>query len=296
MSNIVTEDRMELEKLALKVFSDPDLLEVERLGGMTNHTYAVTLRSGKYIFRLPGKGTEVLINREHERISTELAANLGIDAPLIYIDAKSGVKICTYIQGAVTMSADTLKESRNVRDAAKLFHILHTCGTDTRVPFEVFEMAAGYEKIIADNNVAFYEDYPQIRQEVMTIKKEVDRLSIPKAPCHNDPLCENWIRNDERMYLIDWEYAGMNDPMWDLADLSIESGYDKELDCELLDAYLSRTPTDEELLRFEANKIYLDFLWSLWGKTRAPYDGEVMEQYALDRYIRLKQNLKVLVH
>ena len=295
MSDIINEDRIQLEKLASPNLFRPHLLEVERLA-VYHRTYAVTIKSGKYIFRLPGEGTEVLINREHEKISTELASSLGIDAPLIYIDAKSGIKISTYIKDAVTMSSETLKEPQNVKDAARLFYSLHTCGTDTGIPFEVFEMAGGYEKIIRDNNVSFYEDYPDIRREIMAIKEEVDLLSIPKAPCHNDPLCENWVRNDERMYLVDWEYAGMNDPMWDLADLSIESSYDKDLDDMLLYSYFNRTPTSDEILRFHANKIYLDFLWSLWGKTRAPYDGEPMEEYALARYVRLKSNLKAFTY
>ncbi len=59
----------------------------------------------------------------------------------------------------------------------------------------------------------------------MAIKDRMNKLAITKTPCHNDPLCENWLRDPKRIYLVDWEYAGMNDPLWDLADISIEAGY-----------------------------------------------------------------------
>jgi len=84
----------------------------------------------------------------------------------------------------------------------------------------------------------------------------------------------------------------MNDGMWDLADVSIEADYSKENDELLLRSYFGKEPDELERKRFIANKLYLDYLWSLWGKTRVPYDGDFMEQYALDRYLRLKKNLE----
>ena len=294
MLEVLDEDYSQLKQLALQLFSEKEIESAERLGGLTNHTYAVTLSTGKYVFRLPGEGTEELINRHDEKVSTELAFHVGVDAPLIYIDAETGVKVTGYIDSAVTMSPESMKEHHNVLDAAKLFRILHTCERDTGVPFEVFEMAHGYEQFISSNGGSFYEDYSEVRAAVMAIKEKVDRYGTQKVPCHNDPLCENWVRDSDRMYLIDWEYAGMNDPMWDLADLSIEADYDASLDSALLTAYFDRAPSENERLRFEANKIFLDFLWSLWGKTRAPFDGEVMEEYAYARYSRLKQNLEAI--
>ncbi len=84
----------------------------------------------------------------------------------------------------------------------------------------------------------------------------------------------------------------MNDGMWDLADVSIEANYNDEQDEILLKEYLGKEPSLTERQRFIANKLYLDYLWTLWGKTRVPYDGDEMEEYALNRYIRLKSNLK----
>ena len=134
-----------------------------------------------------------------------------------------------------------------------------------------------------------YEDYTEIKEKVINIKNEIDSTyEIKKVPCHNDPLCENWILGDGKMFLIDWEYAGMNDGMWDIADVSIEANFSKKEDIELLTHYLGFHPTTKEIKHFIANKIYVDYLWTLWAKTRVPYDGESMEIWATERYNRLK--------
>ena len=294
MREILKKDLESIRELTSRIFSMEETGDVNRLGGMTNHTYAVEIKDKKFLFRLPGEGTEQLINRHDEKVSSELASKIGVDTKLIYFNAETGVKIASYIEGAVTMSPQSMREPENLKEAAELFRILHTCGQDTKVPFEVFEMAEGYEKIILEHGVALYPDYADIRKAVMNIKKEIDLYPCRKVPCHNDPLCENWVRGTERMYLVDWEYAGMNDPMWDLADLSIEAEYGDIEDELLLETYFNGREDKEDKLRFYANKIYLDFLWSLWGKTRVPYDGDVMEQYAAARYQRLKRNLTVL--
>ena len=138
-----------------------------------------------------------------------------------------------------------------------------------------------------------FDDYQEFKAEVMKIKTEIDSsIDIKKVPCHNDPLCENWVEGNGRMYLIDWEYAGMNDGMWDLADVSIEAGYDENCDRMLLRSYTGAEPTRSEIKHFLANKIYVDYLWTLWAKARVPYDGQPMEDWAVERYHRMKNFIK----
>lgn len=79
--------------------------------------------------------------------------------------------------------------------------------------------------------------------------------------------------------------------MWDVADVSLESGYDRAQDELLLTEYLLRQPNETDWKRFKANKVYVDYLWTLWGKARVPYEGEKMEQHALERYLRMKENM-----
>lgn len=290
---IIKRDLEEVNRLCEQVLGE-SYIDIMRMGGLTNHTYKVVTKHEKeYVVRIPGDGTEELIVRKNEKVSTALACRLNIDAKCLYF-GEDGAKVTEYINGAVTMSSDTLKEERHINQIADIFKILHQCGEDTKVPFEVFDMAANYEKIINDNQVSMYDDYINVKEKVLEIKNEIDNgCMIKKVPCHNDALSENWVENDEgRMYLIDWEYAGMNDAFWDLADVSIEAGYEHKQDELLLKKYLQREPESLDWKHFFANKLYVDYLWTLWAKTRVPYDGQSMEDWAKERYERLKCNIQ----
>lgn len=288
---IVEKDVLQIRNLIDQVIGNQEILKIERMGGLTNHTYHVRLESGEYVVRIPGEGTEELINRRDEKTSTLLAYQLDIDARLIYF-GNDGSKVTEYIHGAETMCAETMRDPVHIRQAAAIFKKLHTCGEDTGVPFEVFDMADGYESIIKKYKVPMFTDYQETKKRVMAIKQEVDLFcDTTRVPCHNDSLCENWIFGNDRMYLIDWEYAGMNDGMWDLADISIEASYNYEQDELLLKNYLECKPDAKTWKHLFANKIYVDYLWTLWAKTRVPFDGQPMEDWALERYTRLKRNI-----
>ncbi len=286
-------DVPKLHELMTLVFDEGDWKDIQRLGGMTNHSYKITRCDGKeYLVRLPGDGTEDMINRLDERKSTELGCKLGIDSPLIYF-GDDGRKVMRFISDPQEMNEEVLKKKNILEQVAGIFHKLHTCGVDTGVKFEVFEMAELYEKIIHDAGVAFYDDYKYVKQVVIDIKGEIDSAKVSaKVPCHNDSLIGNWVLDGSgRLYLIDWEYSGMNDAMWDLSCFSIETSCSSEKDDELLNYYFGRSASTDEKKRFIATKLYVDFLWTLWGLTRVQYEGEFMQEYADGRYKRLKENV-----
>lgn len=290
---IVEKDLPLISELLERVLHVKECQKIERMGGLTNHTYYVLLKDKReYVVRIPGEGTDELINRKDEKISTGLACELEIDAKCLYF-GDDGSKVTEYIPDAMTMSAELMKKPEHIRQVAEIFKKLHTCGKNTGVMFEVFDMASGYEKIIAEYSVPMYEDYMIVKKQVMEIKQEIDEIcDTGSVPCHNDSLCENWVYGNGRMYLIDWEYAGMNDPMWDLADVSIETAYDRNLDEFLLTEYLQKKPSENVWKHFYASKIYVDYLWTLWAKTRVPFDGQPMEDWATERYTRLKNNIE----
>ena len=291
---IVEEDIPQIRELLKKVFPNDYYIRLERLGGMTNHSYKVTRPDGQeYLVRIPGEGTEEMINRADERKSTELACRLDIDSELLYF-GDDGTKIMRFIRNPQPISEEIMRRPENLKQAARIFRRLHSCGEDTGVRFEVFEMADLYERLIREGGVAFYDDYGEVRQEVMRIKAEADAGGeAPRVPCHNDSLIGNWvIEEGGRLYLIDWEYSGMNEAMWDLSCLSIEADYTPENDAGLLEAYYGRQPEPAEKRRFAAAKVYVDYLWTLWGLTRIPYDGQFMQDYADMRYARLKRNIE----
>ena len=292
---IEQEDIPRLHELMSNVFCDDKWKNIQRLGGMTNRSYKITREDGQeYLVRIPGEGTEKMINRIDERKSTELACKLNIDAPLIYFD-DDGCKIMRYIYNPQLMNEEVMRKENYLLQAAEIFRRLHTCGIDTGVQFEVFDMANLYESIINEERVILYEDYNNVKNTVINIKDEIDKKwEVQKVPCHNDSLVDNWVLDGNgRLYLVDWEYSGMNEAMWDLSCLSIEASYTIKNDEELLNAYYRRKSTIDEKRRFVAAKLYVDFLWTLWGLTRIPYDGKFMQDYADMRYMRLKKNIEI---
>lgn len=292
---IEAEDIPKVKAVLSKVFADETYTDILRLGGMTNHSYKVTRKDGqKYVVRIPGEGTEELINRLDERKSTELACKLGIDSELLYF-GDDGTKVMRFICEPQPISEEIMRRGENIKQAAAIFRKLHTCGVDTGVHFEVFEMADLYERLIKKENAAVYRDYNDVKKTVLNIKKATDATGIAlKVPCHNDSLIGNWvIDKNGKLYLIDWEYSGMNEAMWDLSCLSIEATYTEANDQQLLKAYYGRTIKIEEKKRFIAAKLYVDYLWTLWGLVRIPYDGAFMQEYADARYERLKKNILV---
>lgn len=287
-------DIPKLRALMEHVFDDSEWNDIQRLGGMTNHSYKVTRSDGQeYLIRIPGDGTEEMINRLDERKSTELACKLDIDSPLFYF-GDDGRKVMKFIHDPQPMNEEVMKKPEILHQAAKIFYRLHTCGIDTGVRFEVFEMASLYERIIKDADVSFYNDYAEVKQSVMDIKLEIDKNGkAPRVPCHNDCLVANWVLDGSgRLYLIDWEYSGMNEAMWDLSCLSIEANFSQKNDEELLNVYYDCEVTVDEKKRFIAAKLYVDYLWTLWGLTRVPFDGQFMKEYADTRYARLKKNIE----
>lgn len=291
---VIEEDIPRVKELLRIVGKDDYYKTLERLGGMTNHSYKVQLADDEELLvRIPGEGTEEMINRTDERKSTELACNLGLDTELLYF-GDEGTKVMRFIHNPQPMDEAVMKQHDIIPQAAEIFYKLHHSGVDTGVRFEVFEMAALYENIIRDAGVAFYEDYDDIKNQVFEIKNEIDAgKPAVRVPCHNDSLVANWVLDESgKLFLVDWEYSGMNEPMWDLACLSIEANYDTEDDDYLLECYFKRTIGAEERKAFIAAKLYVDYLWTLWGLTRVPFDGQFMQEYADERYARLKKNIE----
>lgn len=288
-------DFEEIQEIIDKVFNKEKVFNITRMGGMTNRTYLVNTGHNQYMVRLPGFGTEELIRRSDEKISTELAFKLGLDAKLYYFDENTGIKVSEYISDAKTMSPTTMREPSNIVHVAKMFRKLHQCNVDTKVKFDIMDMAKTYEDFVIKNNGTLFDDYEEIKKQINQINNSY-LTQVQKVPCHNDALCENWILKENKMYLIDWEYAGMNDKMWDLADVSIEASFNREMDQLLLENYFQHTPTPDEWKAFNINKVLIDYLWSLWGKTKTIHSGDEFEEYAQQRYSRMKENMDLLKH
>jgi thiamine kinase-like enzyme len=261
--------------------------EIERLGGLTNKVYRV----GQYVLRIPGAGTEEYINRHNEAVSAVIAAQAGVSPAVIYADAKTGIMVSALIK-ATTMSPEHFKQRKTAPARAGMaLRKLHSSGGIFPFRFELFAMIDDYLKILATKDVDLPDGYAQVVGEAETIRAALSKNPAPLVPSHCDPLCENFLDDGTRMWIVDWEYCGMNDPMWDLGDLSVEGGFTAEQDLEMLSAYFEGTPPIQDHARMVIYKAMCDLLWTLWGliqhANQNPADDFMA--YALNRFERCKR-------
>ncbi|WP_159638622.1 choline kinase family protein [Erysipelothrix anatis] len=272
-------------------------LRVSQLGGLTNRNFNVETKDKNLVIRLAGKDTDKIINRSHEGLIVRTIASLQIDAPLIHFDDATGLKISQYVPGALTMNATSLQESKNLEKAANLLAHLHQSAPSLPIEFDVMEMVQKYEASLSQLEGYYPEGYQAIREEVLTLYVHHENHDMKRVLSHNDPLPENFIVSETGdMFLVDWEYGGMNSRYWDLADVSIEADYNYSMDRQFIHAYLGKEPTDEDFLQLQLNKVYIDLLWSLWGYIRESlkeeHETEDFIAYGNLRFQRLKENLK----
>ena len=204
---------------------------IERIGGLTNRNYRITIGPDSYVLRLAGAGTAAYIDRRAEEHNAKVAAAAG-EAEVLFFEAEAGTMLARYVDGARTMSESAFKDLARVERAARTFRQMHgfrsrSPGASTCSPRSTTTSrscaAAAHSRGLRCPAQGGGRRAPRAR-----------RQSGAAGACHNDPLAENFIDSPARMYLVDWEYAGMNDPMWDLGDLSVEAGFGPEQDEALL--------------------------------------------------------------
>ena len=270
--------------------SPEDIVEISFAGGMTNTNYYVELKQGRYILRLPGRMTESLINRENEERNAKIASDLGFNCRLVYSNAATGIKVSEYIDGAETLNPRTARLEGNIRRTADILRRVHQSEMPLKNRFDPFEESLRYEELLKGENAKMYKGYDQLKVQVMALYQRLKDIGYDQLPCHNDLVAANLVKDkDGRLYLIDWEYSGINDPMCDVAALFLENDFTPE-DEELFFHYYFKEGADlsvirEKLLIF---KISLDFLWSIWTVLKEA-KGDDFGSYGLDRFRRAQR-------
>jgi thiamine kinase-like enzyme len=265
-----------------------------RLGGLTNRVFKVSTGSGNYCLRLPGAGTEAYINRGVEKVNAEAAAAAGVSPQVVHF-GDDGVMVTRFIEGAETMSGERFRDTPgSVERAGRAFRELHDKSQPFAFRFELFSMIDDYLKVLANLGAELPEGYHEVVAEADGVRKAIAAHPVPLRACHCDPLCENFLDTGERMWIVDWEYSGNNDPMWDLGDLSVEGGFDAAMDRRLLEAYFAGPPSAFDGGRMVIYKAMCDLLWTLWGliqhANKNPADD--FWAYAVNRFERCKRLMR----
>jgi thiamine kinase-like enzyme len=240
-------------------------LEISRLGGLTNLVFHVKDGSNDYLLRIPGDGTEEYIDRAVEIHNARIAAEAGVSAQILFADESDGLMLAEYLGGSITMSPEhfTSIEGSPARAAIALKK-LHTCGKQFQFRFELFAMIDEYLAMLKKLGAQLPDGYHDIVQAAKPVRDALDASPTDLAPCHCDPLCENFLDTGTHMWIVDWEYSGMNDPLWDLGDLSVEAGFDEAQDREMMEAYCDKNVPDAMFGRMVIYKAMCDLLWTLW--------------------------------
>lgn len=260
---------------------------LERMGGLTNTVF----RAGDHVLRLPGKGTEEYIDRRNEAVAAAEAARAGVSPKVVHVDPGTGILVTRFIEGATTMTPDLFRTRPGAPGrAGEAFARLHRSGAVFPFRFELFGMIDSYLSLLATKEVALPEGYHDVVAEADAVRSALARNPVAPVASHCDPLCENFLDTGKRMWIVDWEYSGMNDPMWDLGDLSVEAEMGPEQEEEMLTAYFGGEAPDFDRARMVIYKAMCDLLWTLWGLIQVANDNPAddFQSYADGRFARCK--------
>ena len=260
--------------------------------GMTNQSFLFQVDEKQYICRIPGPGTELLVNRAQEEKTYEAVSALGITENLIYLNPRNGYKIAEYFPESRNISSENWGDMERFMAMVRK---LHTSGVSVPHPFDIRERIDFYERLCKANGGTLFEDYVQVRDQMNWLMDQLDKMKRPRCLCHVDANVDNCVvLKNGQLRLLDWEYAGMCDPLIDVAMCAIYSYYDDEQLDHLLEIYLGRHPDQEEQFVTYAYAALGGFLWSQWAvykKALGQEFGEytiIMYRYAKHYYQKMK--------
>ena len=238
--------------------SEPEPLD----GGITNRNFRARLGGAEYVVRRHGRGTELLgIDRGAERLATQAAASLGI-APTLAATLDGGL-VTSYVPCSPPEPGE-LRE--RAPELARTLRAFHDCGIELPVSFHVPELLARYERLVAERDGALPAEWMRTVHAAERIAGALARRETVERPCHNDLLPGNLIRaGDGRIMIVDWEYAGMGAPLFDLANLSVNNDFDEAADERLLAAYDGTPPSPSRRAALRLMRVLSDAREAAWG-------------------------------
>ena len=259
----------------------------ERLAGLTNLNY----RIGEFVLRISGAGTSEYISRVEEEVAARSAAAAGVNADVLFFDSSDGLMVTRFVHGGVTMTPERFRaDSGAIRRAGRAMRRLHADAAPFANEYRVFDMIDEYKALLLSKSAPMPDGFDEVQADAEVGRAALLANAVPVVPCHCDPLCENFLDTGETTYLIDYEYAGNNDPMWDLGDFSVEAGFGPEHDAVLLEAYFDGAPPSDAAPAMIVYKAMVDLLWTLWGVIQHVNENPVDDfwAYAVGRFERCR--------
>jgi thiamine kinase-like enzyme len=273
-----------------------DLTLTALSGGITNRNYLVTVagEAGRYVIRLAGNDTHLLgISREVEHAATVAAAGVGVGPEVVAFIRPEGYLVTRFIEGRPLPEAEAHEASTlaRVADSLRRFH------EGPAIPglFIPLRIVEAYRGLAADRGVRIPSEYELARSIGRRIELALLSAPIELQPCHNDLLNPNFIDDGRRIRIVDWEYAGMGDVFFDLANFSVNHELTADEDEVLLAAYDGTRPGRDRgprLARLTLMRVVSDFREAMWGVLQqgiSTLDVDFVA-YAREHFERLLRN------
>lgn len=261
--------------------------------GMTNRSFLFECRGRRYIMRIPGEGTEHLINRRQEAQVYQTIRDKDICDTICYIDPSNGYKITEYLENA--RSCDAFNPD-DVQKCMKRLRDFHALNLKVDHEFDIFGKIDFYESLW-EGAPSMYQDYEKTKQRVFSLKSYIDEHVETKVLTHIDAVPDNFLirrmpDGTEDIRLIDWEYAAMQDPHVDIAMFCIYAMYNREQVEQLIDAYFVEGCTKETRIKIYCYIAACGLLWSNWCEYKSNLGVEFGE-YSLKQYRYAKDYYKI---
>jgi thiamine kinase-like enzyme len=256
--------------------------------GLTNANYRVDVEDRAFVVRIPGASTALLaIDRANELHNARVAASLGIGPAVLHHFPDSEATIVEFLHGRPMTNASLGEPGMPARIAATLC-VLHG-GPRFLRDFDMLEQGEEWRAVAEDRGFPLPTGFGLRRVAIGAIRQALNVRPLPAVPCHNDLLADNFIEQDGRLRLLDWEYSGNGDPAFDLGNTCRELDYDDQQVEQLCRAYFGSAP-EPLLARVRLHMIVSDVGWALWAAvqtaiSRIAFD---FETYGARRWSRVE--------
>jgi thiamine kinase-like enzyme len=272
----------ETQKLIQDYLQQDITVETRLMGGMSNQMYVINVDDERCTFRIPGKNASMFVDRHIELKNIEAVRSLNINNETLVFDTNNGYKLAAYIDGTPFSQLDDLQ----LNEAASVLHELHDSSLRFDNDYDPFARLALYESY----HKHLSEDYQQTKAQFLTYKTYLE--SQPKVACHNDAQRSNFVQANGKTYLLDWEFAGNNDPLYDIACFG-NINFDHAL--ALLPAYLGREASKDEIKRLTLWRTFQALQWHnvAWYKEDIGLSQELNVNFAAvaEKYLALAKSL-----
>lgn len=261
--------------------------------GMTNRSFLFTCHDKKYIMRIPGEGTDQLINRKQEAAVYEVIHDKGICDNIVYINPENGYKITEFLEDSRVCDANNVDDLKRCMARLRDFHGLALIVDHE---FDIFGQIEFYESLW-NGEQSVYRDYQKTKANVFSLKPYIEKHIEKKVLTHIDAVPDNFLFSEvdgtESIRLIDWEYAGMQDPHVDIAMFCIYALYDKRQVNRLINLYFENQCPDETKIKIYCYIAACGLLWSNWCEYKRSLGVEFGE-YSLRQYRYAKEYYKIV--